>query len=85
MLSSKKKNLDFDLEKIDSILKYAYKQNEMELLFLLYKLTEDSKHLEKSHLLLQERIVNVRNKKNIFINYPLHKKIAKEYKKHFND
>ena len=78
-------NLDFDLEKIDSIMKFAYKQNEMELLFLLYKLTEDSKHLEKSHLLLQERIVNVRNKKNIFINYPLHKKIAKEYKKYFND
>ena len=84
-LAQKKMNLDFDLEKIDSILKYAYKQNEMELLFLLYKLTEDSKHLEKSHLLLQERIVNVRNKKNIFINYPLHKKIAKEYKKYFND
>ena len=84
-LAQKKMNLDFDHEKIDSILKYAYKQNEMELLFLLYKLTEDSKHLEKSHLLLQERIVNVRNKKNIFINYPLHKKIAKEYKKHFND
>ena len=84
-LAQKKMNLDFDLEKIDSILKLAYKQNEMELLFLLYKLTEDSKHLEKSHLLLQERIVNVRNKRNTFINYPLHKEIAKEYKKYFND
>ena len=84
-LAQKKMNLDFDLEKIDSILKLAYKQNEMELLFLLYKLTKDSKHLKKSHLLLQERIVNVRNKRNTFINYPLHKKIAKEYKKYFND
>ena len=55
------------------------------LLFLLYKLTEDSKHLEKSYLLLQERIINVQNKRNTFINYPLHKKIAMEYKKYFND
>ena len=84
-LAQKKMNLDFNLEKIGDIRKYAYKQNEMELLFLLYKLTEDLKHLEKSHLLLQERIVNVRNKTNTFIKYPLYKNIAKEYKKYFND
>jgi len=84
-LAQKKMNLDFNFKKIDSILKYAYNQNEMELLFLLYKLTEDSKHLVKSYLLLQEKIINFRNKRNTFVHYPLYKKIAKEYKKYFND
>ena len=84
-LAQKKMNLDFDLEKVDSILEFAYTKNEMEPFFLLYKLTDDSKYLEKSYLLLQEKIVNVRYKKNIFISYPLHKNIAKEYKKYFNN
>ena len=85
-LAQKKMNLEFDLENENSILDFAKAQNKMELFFLLYKLTKNSKYLEKSYILFKERKIKIDNNlKSKFINYPLHKEIIENYKKIFNE